>query len=230
MKKYTALLSGVAMAALAATAWAQIVSLPLVTAINPGVDLVQIIPAGVPATTNVYATVAQLRSGSTDGISAQPYRLLDFKNANGTTLSATAGAGVFGIAITAGTSEWLVSEAANSNTKTDTASFEYILPASYVAGQNITLTANTQYNVGSGTVGTHTVAAAAYLTSAAGTQGSSLIATSAQTVPAAAGNVAFTITGTTLTPGSRLFLTFTLVISESAGSNITAQLNSVTPS
>lgn len=201
---------------------------PQVTSVNPGVDLVQVIPNGAASAQNVYATIALIRGVSaTTGLPAGTLPLTFFKNSDGTTLAATAAAGKFGIAITAGTSEDLISEAANSNTKTNVAITEVVLPATYVAGSNITVTANTNYTLGSGTVGTHTLSAAAYLTTNAGVQGSTLIATAAQTVPAAAGNVTFTITGATLVPGSRLLLSFSLVIQDTGGSNITAQINSV---
>lgn len=154
-------------------------------------------------------------------------QLLRAKNLDGTTLAASAAAGKFGIAITLGTSEVLLSEAANSNTKTDVAIWETSLGAGYVAGTNVTVTANCNYTLGSGTVGTHTLAIAAYLCADAGTQGASIIATAAQTVPATAGEVTFVITGTTLTPNCRIMLAATLVIQDSGGSNITAQINSV---
>lgn len=227
MKK---LLAAAAIASIfASAAFAQSIPLPQVTTLTPGKDLVQVIPNGVPTNSNVYATVATLRGGSSaNGIFASPLRLLDFKNNDGTTLAVSASSGKFGLTSTPGTSEWLVTEAANSNTKTDISQTEIILPASYVSASNVTVTCSTQYIVGAGTVGTHTLAAAAYLTAAAGTQGTTLIATAAQSVPAAVGNVAFTITGATLVPGSRLMLTFTLVIQDTGSSNITAQLNSCT--
>lgn len=222
--------SAAALALLVSTSVAQSqVVLPKVTSINGATDVVQIIPNAQTAPTNLYATVGQLlgaSSTSTTGIPAFSFPLLTFKNSDGTTLAATAASGKFGLAITAGTSEDLISEAANSNTKTDVASNEVTIPASYATGANITLTCNTQYTLGSGTVGTHTLAAAAYLVANAGTQGATLIATAAQTIPAAAGEVNFTITGSTLSPGSRLFLTYTVVIQDTGGSNITAQVNS----
>jgi hypothetical protein len=222
-------LLGLAAALLATAAVAQ-VTLPRVTSINSGSDLVQVVKAGSPVPGNVYASVSQLfgaASGSTTGLNGYTLPLTTFKNSTGTALASSAGAGVFGITISAGTSLKLLGEAANSNTKTDVAAIEVVLPSNYVAGSNITVTANTEYTLGSGTIGTHTLAAAAYDTAAAGTQASSLIATTAQTVPAAAGNVTFTITGATLSPGSRLWLTFTLAIQDSGGSNITGQINSV---
>lgn len=209
-------------------ALAQTIAVPQVTSINPGTDLVQIIPNGRPSAASVYATVALLRSGTANGIAAFPLRLLDFKNNDGTTLSVSASSGKFGLTSTPGTVEQLITEAANSNTKTDTAQTEYIVPAAYVAGSNITVTCNGQYVLGSGVIGTHTLTAAAYLTAAAGTQGSTLIATAAQTVPAAVGSMVFTITGATLSPGSRLMLTFAMAIQDTGGSNITGNLNSCT--
>jgi hypothetical protein len=145
----------------------------------------------------------------------------------GVALTASATSTGFGIAVTPGTSEDLVTTAANSTTVTTTALFELALPQTYVSGKNITVTANTNYTIGSGTLSANTLAMSAYLCANAGTQGATIIATAAQTVPAAAGDVTFTITGTTLTSGARLMLKAVLVITETAGSNVTAQINSI---
>lgn len=202
---------------------------PQVSSVLP-TDVVQVISGTTTAGPGFqYAPISLLRgSNQTNGLSnAGVLRMLEFKNNDGTTLSVSASSGKFGLTSTPGTVLQLLTEAANSNTKTDIAQIEYIVSGTYVAGTNITVTANTDYTLGSGTVGTHTLAAAAYLTANAGTQGATLIATAAQTVPATAGDVTFTITGATLTPGAHLLLTFTLVIQDSGGSNITAHLNSV---
>jgi hypothetical protein len=141
--------------------------------------------------------------------------------------AASATASNFGISMTAGTSLALTTNAANSTTVTNIVLFEEVLPQTYKAGSNITVTVNGNYTLGAGTVGTHTLAMAAYLAANAGTQGSTLIATAAQTVAAAAGDMTFVITGTTLTPGARVILKGTLVIQDTGGSNITAQINSI---
>lgn len=172
----------------------------------------------------IQATAATV---SSNGLTVMRLPLLEAKNVDGTTLSASASSGKFGLTVTPGTSEYLLTEAANSNTKTDVAIWEVVLPATYIAGSDITVTASTLYTLGSGTVGTHTLGFAAYLCADAGTQGSTLIATAAQTVPATVGDVTFTITGTTLTAGARLMLTATLIIQDTGGSNITARVNSV---
>lgn len=208
-------------------AYAQVTA-PRVTTVHPGVDIVQVIPNGSIQAGNVYATVSQLLGGNTTtGLTGFTLPVTSFKNVDGTTLAVSASSGKFGLTLTPGTATYLITEAANSNTKTDDATIEVVLPASYIAGTNITVTANTNYTLGAGTVGTHTLAAAAYLTAAAGTQGTTLIATTAQSVPATAGNVTFTITGASLVPGSRLTLDFTLVIQDTGGSNVTARVNSV---
>lgn len=164
---------------------------------------------------------------ATTGIAPLKVPLLSARNSDGSVLAAAAAAGKFGVSLTAGTSMALLSEAANSNTKTDVAIFEIVLPANYIAATNITLLVNGNYTLGGGTVGTHTLTMSAYLCADAGTQGATIIATSAQTVAATAGDMTFTITGATLTPGARLLLSGSLVIQDTGGSNITAQINSI---
>lgn len=230
MKKTLLGIIGASLLAVGGLAIAQTISVPKVTTINPGADLVQVVPNGNPAVGNRYASVAQLfgASGtSTTGLNgyAVPFSLL--KNVTGATIPASATTGVFGITITAGTSEYLITEAASSSTVTDVLSYEVVLPASYVAGSDIAVTTNSNYTIGAGTIGTHTLAAAAYLVSTAGVQGSTLIATAAQSVPSSAGTQTFTITGATLSPGSRLFLTLTMIIQDTGGSNVTGRLNSL---
>lgn len=154
--------------------------------------------------------------------------LLDFKNTDGTTMTGSASAGKFALSVTPGTSEVLTGEAATGATKTDAAIREYTVPSTYVAGQPLTVTVNTGYS-GSGTAGASTIAVAVYLTSATGTQGSTLVTTLATAISGAtAAGYAFTVTGSTLLPGSRLMIKVTLVTIESGGSaSITGTVNSV---
>lgn len=167
------------------------------------------------------------QTSAPNGLYATALPLMHGRNSDGSAIAAAASAGKFGLTVTLGTGTFLVSEAANSNTKTDIALFEHVLPRGYVAGKNITLTANVQYVLGGGTVGTHTVNANAYRTANDGTQGVDLINVSAATVPAVATDVVFTIAGATLNPGDRLVLKVTEVIQDTGASNITAQINGV---
>lgn len=165
---------------------------------------------------------------SGDGI---PYpielSLGDAKLPTGAPCAAAAAAGVFGYSVTLGTSYFLVGEATSSNAKTDICLFEFVLPANYKSGSNLTLTVNTNYT-GGGTVtaASCTIAAAAYLQSDAGTQGSTLIATAAQQIAATAADYAFVITGTGLIPGQKLILKLTELVTSASGAN-TGQINSV---
>ncbi len=153
--------------------------------------------------------------------------LINGKNADATTLAATASSGKFGLSMIAGTSEILVSEAASANVKTDTVVFEQQLPRNYVAGQNLTLTANANYTVGAGTVSGHSVAVHLYKAADAGTQTSDAVATSAQNTGTAAGDLAFVVTGTSLSPLDRVVISLVSVIGDSAGAAITQQINSI---
>ncbi len=162
-----------------------------------------------------------------NGLYATALPLLHASNSDGSTVAAAASAGKFGLTVTLATGTFLVSQAANSTTVSPIALFDVVLPRNYVAGQNITVTINCQYVLGGGTIGTHTINANAYRTANDGTQGADMINVSAGSVAAAAGDVAFTIVGTTLNPGDRVILKAAMVISDTGGSAITGQVNSV---
>jgi len=158
------------------------------------------------------------------GIGTVRLPLIHFKNSDGSVLTASPAAGKFGVSLTHGTSEALTSETANANTKTDIASIEFTLPQTYAAGQDITLNVNAKV---SGTLTTKTIAADARKVSDAGAHGSNLIATAAQVMGTTAADLTFTITGTTLSPGDRIALQLTMVITEGASANQTGTINSV---
>lgn len=162
------------------------------------------------------------------GLQTRPLSLTHARNITGAALAAAAAANVFGYSITLATSFALVTEAANSNAKTDAAMLEFVVPPEYVAGQNLTATVNVGVVIGAGTLSVKTVAVNAYRTVAAGTQAADICATTAITLTSnSATDYAFTITGTTLLPGDRLVLKVTVAITETAASNVTALVNSV---
>jgi hypothetical protein len=178
----------------------------------------------VPALERAGFTTASRDGQASNGLGTIRIPLVAGKNSDGSVLTASPASGKFGVSLTAGTSEALTSETAQSNTKTDVAYFETVLPPSYVAGQDITLTVNAKV---SGTLTTKTIAAAAYKVADAGTQGSTLIATAAQAMTTSAADYAFTITGTTLSPGDRLGLLLTMVLTEAAAATQTGTVNSL---
>lgn len=153
--------------------------------------------------------------------------LLSARNTDGSVIAAAASSGKFGCSITLGTSELLVGEAAESNTKTDDALFEFRIPDNYVAGANLTATVNAAIT-GTGTPGTKTVQVKAYAKANAGTLGSNIGPGAAVAVTPAGADVAFTITGTNLTPGQMLVLELESVLQETGGTaTVTMQVNSL---
>jgi hypothetical protein len=184
-----------------------------------GQDLVSLLAVG-------GRTLDSTLTPSANGLYATPITLLHTRNSDGSTLAASASSGKFGVTVTLGTASYLVSESATSASKTDTALFDVVLPRNYIAGQNITLTTNAQYVLGSATVGAHTLTAHAYRMANNGTQGTDMIATGALSIGATAGDLVSTITGTTLNPGDRMLITVVEVIEDTGGAAITARLNS----
>lgn len=165
---------------------------------------------------------------ASNGMGPTQLKLLDGKNADGTGLSATPAAGNFTPSVTFGTSEALVGEDANNNTKTDTVWYEYVLPPNYISGEDITVRVHALYTT-AGTVGTHTLAVLAHASSANGAQGANLVATSAATLTTSDAAYDFVITGTSLGAGLHIVIGIRTAIQETAaGGAIYSSINSVT--
>lgn len=162
----------------------------------------------------------------TNGIASRHLRLLDAFSQDGAPMAAAAAAGDFGLTCTPGTALYLVGEAANNNTKTDKALFEFLVPQEYVAGEDLVVTVNCDLD-GAGTSGTKTIDCEAWVQANAGTGTTDLCATAAQTFSATAADYAFTLTGTTVLPGDRLLIQLTMVLQETAATAINGRINSV---
>lgn len=168
----------------------------------------------------VTVSSAVLKSKETvaaNGLSPTPLPLTGFVNTDGSALAAAAAAGKFGYSITLATSFSLVGEAANGNTKTDDALFEFALPSWLIAGQNITVTVYASLT-GTGTAGTHTAQIKAYRTATTGAQGANL-GPGATNITAGGADITFTITGATLNPGDRVVFELETVLQETGGIN-----------
>jgi hypothetical protein len=157
---------------------------------------------------------------ATTGLTPTPLPVTQFLTAAGIGMAATPSSTAFGQTVTLGTSSYLTGTATGSGSQANTAIIDVVLPAWYKAGTNITLTVTGYYTNSSSTASVHTCTAAAYLNAAAGTQGATIIATSAQTLtittPTA---MTFTITGTTLSPGSQITLSLTTNLTNGAGAS-----------
>lgn len=164
---------------------------------------------------------------STDGLTVTRIPLSSGMNGDGSALAAAAGAGVFGLVPNGTTSFGLKGESAVSNTKTDTALFEVVLPPTYIAGSNVALIANANY-AGAGTAGaSKSLTLTAYKIGDDSTDGANLIATAAATLTTTAADNSFVITGTTLKPGDRLLIKAVMVLQETAASSIIGAINSL---
>lgn len=148
---------------------------------------------------------------------ARYLKLTDAKSDLGVPMTAAAGtpSGTVGVSRTAGTSMALVGEATSSSAKTDKALFEFNLPDTYVAGANISVTVNCAATGGTITAASTTLTVAAY-TETNGAE-AALTVSAAQQIPATAGNLVFTITGTNLTPGQHVALELVMLVTTSAG-------------
>ncbi|NOG73764.1 hypothetical protein [Roseicella sp. DB1501] len=169
---------------------------------------------------------ASSQAQGANGLYATTLRLSEFKNTDGSALSAAASAGKFGFGVTLGANFNLVSEAANNNSKTDDAVFEYILPSNYVAGQNLTVTVNAATS-GAGTLSVKTAQVKAFRIAADGTAGADIGPGAATAITSGGADIAFTVTGTTLNPGDKVLLQLETVLTETAASATFAKINSV---
>jgi hypothetical protein len=170
--------------------------------------------------------VPMMQTVGANGLAEISLPFTGFRNTDGSALAAAASAGKFGFAITLATSFALTGEAANNNTKTDDAIFDFVLPPWYVAGSNLTVTVNAKLT-GSGTPGTKTAQIFAYRTAKAGTQGADIGPGTTAAITAAGADITFAVAGATLSPGDRIVFKLEVVLQETASTNLTALVNSV---
>lgn len=154
-------------------------------------------------------------------------RITDAKSASGVPLTTSVASGVPAVSRVAGSSLYLVGETVSGVAATDRAIFELVLPDSYVDGSDITATINANYVLGTSGVAS---AAATTMTLNAYTESNgveaALTTSAAQRIPATSGDLAFTITGTGLTPGMRIMLELVMLVTSTAN-NVTGHINSV---
>jgi hypothetical protein len=153
--------------------------------------------------------------------------LTNAKSDLGVPMTATAGtpAGTVGVTRTAGSVLVLTGEATSgASAKTDKALFEFDLPDTYVAGANIAVTVNCNYSGTVVTTASTTMTVAAY--SEINGVEAALPVTAAQLIPATAGNLVFTVTGTGLTPGAHVALELVMLVTSGSGA-VTGQINAV---
>lgn len=177
----------------------------------------------------VYAGFSIMASPAADGLDVQALELFSGRTTLGVLMATAAAAGVFGISSSAGTSLFLASEAAQTNTKTDVVLFEKPMPQGYFAAQNLSPIINANYT-GGGTVGTAVVSLNAYRIGKDGSQGADIAATAGNpvTITATAADYPFTVTGASLNQGDRVLFKVTMVLQETGGASaVTGRINSI---
>lgn len=175
----------------------------------------------IPTNTGgTFLTTAGTVSATT-GLTVTPLPLVGMKTVAGLQMTGSASSTNWGLVYTPATGNYLTGTATSSGSTSNVASFDIVLPPNYIAGTNVTLKVACYYTNSSSTASVHTMAAAAYLNDPAlGTQGSTLIATTAQTCPITTATAqSFTITGTSLVPGSYLTLTFSAAVTNAGGAS-----------
>lgn len=151
--------------------------------------------------------------------------ILSGKNAAGTAIAASAAAATdFVASAVANNSFNLDGTASNNNTKANNVLYDITLPDTYKAGTNVTCYIAAGFSTSGGTVSAATVDLVAGLATDGGAGGADICATSAQTIAADTAEHAFTITGTTLTPGCRLLLKVTTSVTNDNATNVTGHV------
>jgi len=145
----------------------------------------------------------------------------------GATMTASAGAGVFGISRTAGSSLALTTEVANNNTKTDNVIWEFNLPDSYKAGSNIAVTVNGVISGASCSLtGGSTLLTVTPYTEVNGVE-TAVTVSAAQQWGKTAAAYTFTITGTGLVPGQHMTLELAAAVAAANSNNCTGSITNV---
>lgn len=141
-----------------------------------------------------------------------------------------AGTAQFTLNNVAGVSTTLDGHVAANQAFTDVAGWVFQVPGDYTAGTDITVTANANYSITAGAgAGTSTLAIAAYKVASSGVHGGNMIATAPIAIGISPASKVFTIVGVTLSPGSLVMLSASLLVTETAnlGGTVTGHLNSI---
>ena len=199
----------------------------------PGQHLVlELVMAVVTTSGANTGTIDSVRMNFQQATSAAPgthyLRLTDAKSDLGVPMTAAAGtpSGTVGISRTAGTSMQLVTESSADNTKTDKAVFEFNLPDTYQAGQNINLYVNCSLS-STGSLTSATLTPTLYTETAQGLE-AALTPTpaSATTASLSAADMAFVLPGQNLVPGQHVLLELVFVVITTGG-GVVGNINSV---
>lgn len=193
----------------------------------PANGLINANPVDVPALQGMGFTVAAAQNADAAGLTPVQLSLYEARTSAGIPLAAAAAAGVFGLTHVSGTQTVLTGEAAQGNTKTDTAALFVQVPNGYIAGQPLTVTVNAKLS-GTGTAGTKTIGVQAYVVGNNGQHVTLTVAPASDPVTTTATDYAFAVSGAALAPNAQLALLLTSTLQETGGTaSLTMQVNGV---
>lgn len=193
----------------------------------PPNGLINANPVDVPALQNMGFTVAAAQNADAAGLTPVQLSLYEARTSAAVPLAASAAAGVFGLTHVSGTQTVLTGEAAQGNTKTDTAALFVQVPNGYIAGQPLTFKTNAQLN-GTGTAGTKTLGVSAYVVGNNGQHTALTVSPATNIVNATATDYTFTVSGAALAANAQLALLLTSTLQETGGTaSLTMQVNGV---
>ena len=149
------------------------------------------------------------------------------RHSDGSSLNNSPAGANFAAVVSLGTNVYIRGGNISNSTVISVGLFETILPNSYVAGSNLTVTVNTEWD-GGGTAGaTKLVSVAVYSLNDSGTTSANLVSTAPAEFTATAADYTFLADGSQLVVGSRIALQITTQLQESGGGVIWSRINSV---
>lgn len=164
-----------------------------------------------------------------NGLYATTLPIVDLRNANGSGLVVTSpGAHDFVLVVNPGTAIELQGHAANAGTAVDHVVGLVTMPPWYVAGKDVTLTANTKLVVSGATAGACTLTGAAWEVAHDGSMtGTADLIGASDNIVGAGSDLTFTIAGGALSPGDHVLIELTSTVIATGTGTVTGQVGSV---
>lgn len=149
------------------------------------------------------------------------------RHSDGSSLTNSPSGTNFAAVVSLGTNMFIRGGTASNSTVTSVGLFETTLPNSYVAGSNLTVTVNAEWE-NTGTAGaTKLVSVAVHSINDNGTTSANLVSTAPAEFSATAADYSFLADGSQLVVGSRIVLQITTQLQEAGGGTIFSRISSV---
>ena len=122
----------------------------------------------------------------------------------------------------------MIGETSNNSSKTDDALYEYVLPESYIAGSNFTVTVNAGISTaGSPTYAAKTLQVKCYPVTNAGVVSADVGPGTTTAITVVGADITAAITGTGLTPGQRVLIEVEGILHDTGSVACNVVINSI---